>query len=145
MKASTQTLLPSGVRGLRAYRVARRAAFLCTVIAQRAERVPGDTKDQLVRAANAIPRNVAEGSGRVGRDRSHFFRIAYSSALEASDTLLALLEVGAAGTDAAIEAERELDEARKLTFGLIRKQGVSVRNSRGRGVLLQNARPRKHG
>ena len=122
MTQSTQTLLPSGVRGLRAYRVARRAAFLCTVIAQRAGQVPGDTKDQLVRSANAVARNLAEGSGRCGRDRVHFFRIAYSSALEASDTLLALIELGIADPTAALHAEQELDEARKLTFGLIRKQ-----------------------
>ena len=83
--------------------------------------MPGDTKDQLVRSANAVPRNIAEGSGRCGRDKIHFLRIAYSSALEASDTLLALLEVAAAEPTAALEAEHELDEARKLTFGLIRK------------------------
>ena len=61
--------------------------------------------------------------GRVGRDKSHFFRIACSSALEASDTVLALLEVGAAEADAATEAEGVLDEARKLTFGLICRHG----------------------
>ena len=121
MTPSTKTLLPSNVRGLRAYRASRRAAFLCTVIAQRAERVPGDTKDQLVRSANAVARNIAEGSGRIGKDKVHFLRIAYSSALEASDTLLALLEIGAAEAGAAVEAEHELDQARKLTFGLIRK------------------------
>jgi len=87
MTRSTQHLLPTGTHNLLAYRAARQAALRCLLIAQKAGPVPGDLKDQLIRSATGIPRNIAEGAGRTGKDRTHLFRIAYGSAHEASDTL----------------------------------------------------------
>ena len=41
------------------------------------------TKDQLIRASQSIPLNIAEGNGRKPTaDRASFFQIAYGSALE---------------------------------------------------------------
>ncbi len=41
-----------------------------------------DLSQQIRRAANSIALNLAEGNGRVGKDRLHCFRIARGSALE---------------------------------------------------------------
>ena len=41
-----------------------------------------DEADQLDRASRSVARNIAEGSGRFGRDRVQFRRIAYGSLLE---------------------------------------------------------------
>ncbi len=41
-----------------------------------------DLAQQIRRAANSIALNLAEGNGRVGKDRLHCFRIARGSALE---------------------------------------------------------------
>ena len=120
MPRPTQHLLPTGTHNLLAYRAARRAALRCLLIAQKAGPVPGDLKDQLIRSATGVPRNIAEGVGRTGKDRTHLFRIAYGSAHEASDTLQDLLLLGLAEADEVAAAERELDRARALTFGLIR-------------------------
>ncbi len=43
--------------------------------------------DQVERAAASIALNLAEGNGREGRNRLHFFRIARSSALEVHTAL----------------------------------------------------------
>jgi four helix bundle protein len=48
-------------------------------------RVPSPLKpiaDQVIRSASSVPANLAEGHGRTGRDRLHFWRIAYASAAE---------------------------------------------------------------
>ena len=41
-----------------------------------------DLADQIKRAANSAPANIAEGAGRVGKDRAHHYRVAAGSALE---------------------------------------------------------------
>jgi four helix bundle protein len=41
-----------------------------------------DLADQIKRAANSAPANIAEGAGRVGKDRPHLYRIAAGSVLE---------------------------------------------------------------
>ena len=53
-----------------------------------------DLADQARRAAVSIPLNIAEASGRTGKDRSHHFRIAYGSAQETSVALQLLTAVG---------------------------------------------------
>ena len=47
--------------------------------------VPGSYKsiaDQIIRSSSSFALNLSEGSGRFGRDRLHFWRIAYGSGKE---------------------------------------------------------------
>lgn len=67
-----------------------------------------DLADQARRAATSIPLNIAEASGRTGKDRSHHFRIAYGSAQESAVAIQLLRSVGVVSSD---------DEA--LLLGLI--------------------------
>jgi len=53
-----------------------------------------DLADQARRAATSIPLNIAEASGRTGKDRSHHFRIAYGSAQESTVAIQLLTAVG---------------------------------------------------
>ena len=56
-------------------------------------RVPAPLKsiaDLVIRSASSVPANLSEGHTRTGRDRFHYWRIAYASAKEV-DTHLRLL------------------------------------------------------
>ncbi len=49
------------------------------------KRTPAPLKclaDQVIRSASSVPANLAEGHGRLRRDRLHHWRIAYGSAKE---------------------------------------------------------------
>ncbi len=77
--------------------------------------------DQVIRAAASVPANLAEGQGRHGRDRQHFYRIAYASAREVDSHLR--LPVGAGAVDPAGTAEvlDLLDRVRALAWRLVEK------------------------
>jgi four helix bundle protein len=85
-------------------------------------RVPAPLKsiaDQLIRSASSVPANLAEGHGRSGRDRQHFWRIAYASAKEADSHLRLLPHAGViegARADTVLEA---FDEVRGMTCRLL--------------------------
>jgi four helix bundle protein len=52
-------------------------------------------RDQLLRASQSVPLNIAEGNGkRTSADRARFFRIASGSALECAAVLDVLLACG---------------------------------------------------
>ena len=75
--------------------------------------------DQVVRSASSVPANLAEGAGRVGRDRVHHWRIAYGSALEVDSHLRLLLLAGAVDATEARKALELFDRVRALTWRLI--------------------------
>jgi four helix bundle protein len=85
-------------------------------------RVPAPLKsiaDQMTRSANSVPANLAEGHGCTGRDRLHFWRIAYASAKEV-DSHLRLLDH--AGVVNGMKTEKGLsifDEVRAMTWRLL--------------------------
>ena len=60
--------------------------------------------------------NLAEGHGRTGRDRLHFWRIAYASAKEVDSHLKLLAQAGVINADRALET---FDEVRAMTWRLL--------------------------
>jgi len=75
--------------------------------------------DQATRAVTSVSLNLAEGSGRLGRDCQNHFRISYGSALEASAALELLVAVSAIPEAAAAEALRLLDSTRAVLWRLL--------------------------
>ncbi len=78
--------------------------------------------DQVIRSASSVPANLAEGQGRRGRDRRHFYRIAYASARELDSHLRLLAAAGAIDPAGTAEALDLLDRARALTWRLVEKE-----------------------
>jgi len=72
--------------------------------------------DQLRRAASSVARNLAEGAGRAGKDRKHFWRIAHASAYEVRGSL----EVAAAWGVELAPPLATLDRLLGLLWGLTR-------------------------
>ncbi len=87
-----------------------------------AMRVPAPFKpiaDQVIRAASSVPANLAEGNGRSGRDRLHFFRIACASAREVDSHLRLLTRSGVVKGSPADYALAIFDEVRAITYRLL--------------------------
>jgi four helix bundle protein len=85
-------------------------------------RVPAPLKsiaDQVIRSASSVPANLAEGHGRTGRDRLHFWRIAYASAKEVDSHLTLLTRVGVMNDTRAKRALEAFDEVRAMTWRLL--------------------------
>jgi four helix bundle protein len=85
-------------------------------------RVPAPLKsiaDQVIRSANSVPANLAEGHGRSGRDRHHFWRIAYGSAKEVDSHIRLLVQAGAVNGPRADAALATFDEVRAMTWRLL--------------------------
>ena len=85
-------------------------------------RVPSPLKsiaDQVIRSASSVPANLAEGHGRSGRDRQHFWRIAYGSAKEVDSHLRLLVQAGAVDGCGATTALITFDEVRAMTWRLL--------------------------
>jgi four helix bundle protein len=75
--------------------------------------------DQAIRSASSVPANLAEGHGRSGRDRLHFWRIAYASAKEVDSHLRLLAAARAVNRTAAISALDGFDQVRAMTWRLL--------------------------
>jgi four helix bundle protein len=75
--------------------------------------------DQIIRSASSVPANLSEGHGRIGRDRAHFWRIAYGSAKEVDVHIRLLVTAGAIESRAAETAIRSFDEVRAMTWRLL--------------------------
>ena len=85
-------------------------------------RVPAPLKsiaDQVIRSASSVAANLAEGHGRTGRDRLHFWRIAYASAKEVDSHLRLLTAAGAVNRTAADFSLDGFDEVRAMTWRLL--------------------------
>ena len=85
-------------------------------------RVPAPLKsiaDQVIRSAASVPANLAEGHGRSGRDRLHFWRIAYASAKEVESHLRILDHAGAVNQSDVDVALGAFDQVRAMTWRLL--------------------------
>jgi four helix bundle protein len=78
--------------------------------------------DQVIRSASSVPANLAEGHGRSGRDRLHFWRIAYASAKEVDSHLRLLAATGAISSSAATAALDRFDQVRAMIWRLLNPQ-----------------------
>ena len=104
---------------LRAHEVALEAAG---IVLQIAVRVPAPLKslaDQAIRSASSVVLNLAEGQGRIGRDREHHWRIAYGSALETASALSLLQAARCIDDDEASRALELFDRVRAMTWRLM--------------------------
>ncbi len=85
-------------------------------------RIPAPLKpiaDEVIRSASSVPANLAEGSGRSGRDRTHHFRIAYGSAKEVDTHLRLLTAIGAIDHTRAATVLQFFDDVRAMTWRLL--------------------------
>jgi four helix bundle protein len=89
-------------------------------------RVPTPLKsiaDQVIRSASSVPANLAEGQGRSGRDRQHFWRIAYASAKEVDTHLRLLAHTGVVDGPGTVTVLETFDEVRAMTWRLLNPRG----------------------
>jgi len=85
-------------------------------------RVPAPLKsiaDQVIRSASSVPANLAEGHGRTGRDRVHFWRIAYASAKEVDSHLRLLERAGVVNIGKTETVLETLDQVRAMIWRLV--------------------------
>ncbi len=85
-------------------------------------RLPAPLKpigDQVIRSASSVPANLAEGHGRSGRDRLHFWRIAYASAKEVDSHLRLLTATGAVSRAATQTTLDRFDRVRAMSWRLL--------------------------
>ena len=75
--------------------------------------------DQVTRAASSVVLNLAEGSGRFGRDRMQYYRIAYASSRETSAALRLLAGLRAVPADEAARVLALLDRVQAVTWRLM--------------------------
>ena len=108
--------LPSN---LTAHRKAMHAAALSLRLVKSVPNSMRSLQDQVIRAAASVPANLSEGHGRRGRDRAHFWRIAYGSAKEVDTFLRLLADAGVIETEGAQEALDLFDEVRAMTWRLL--------------------------
>jgi len=78
--------------------------------------------DQVIRSASSVPANLAEGHGRTGRDRLHFWRIAYASAKEVDSHMRLLVQAGAINRNKTVKALSTFDEVRAMTWRLLNRR-----------------------
>ena len=91
-------------------------------------RVPPPLKsiaDQVIRSASSVPANLAEGHGRSGRDRLHYWRIAYASAKEVDSHLRLLTHAGVVNCVTAEKVIESFDEVRAMTWRLLNPRILS--------------------
>ena len=104
-------------KGFRAYEAALELVAGLRPLHAELRKRDRDLADQLRRAGSSVVLNLAEGAGRRGADRMHFYRIALGSAREvgaALDVAKAWGEVGPA-PELAVALDRVMGMLWKLT------------------------------
>ena len=85
-------------------------------LTQRAPRLA----DQLERAATSVALNLAEGSGRFGRDKRRAYRVAYGEIAEVKAALAAAVAWGHVEADSVGDALALADRVARVAFALAR-------------------------
>jgi four helix bundle protein len=85
---------------------------------ERIRRYDRDLADQIRRAASSVALNVSEGNQRVGRDRTHLFRVAAGSAAEVHAALTVACGRGYIGDEAVAPARGLLDRELAILWRL---------------------------
>jgi four helix bundle protein len=75
--------------------------------------------DQVIRSASSVAANLAEGRGRSGRDRLHYWRIAFGSAREVDTHVRLLLHAKAVNAREAARALDLFDDVRAMTWRML--------------------------
>jgi four helix bundle protein len=105
-----------------AHEKALEAAGAAITLVMRVPAPPKSIADQVIRSASSVAANLAEGHGRTGRDRLHFWRIAYASAKEVDSYLRLLAKAGAINGTKAEGALQTFDEVRAMTWRLVNRR-----------------------
>ena len=98
---------------------ATRAAGISISLVMRVPTALRPIADQVIRSASSVAANIAEGSGRSGRDQLHYWRIAYGSAKEVDTHLRLLVGAGAVDRSRADLAIDLLDDVRAMAWRLL--------------------------
>jgi four helix bundle protein len=98
---------------------ATRAAGLAISLVMRVPSPLKSIADQVIRSASSVPANIAEGSGRSGRDRMHHYRIAYASAREVEIHIRLLASVGTINHSQSHAVLQLFDDVRAMTWRLL--------------------------
>jgi four helix bundle protein len=88
-------------------------------------RVPAPLKsiaDQVIRSASSVPANLSEGHGRTGRDRLHFWRIAYASAKKVESHMRLPARAGAINRTKTERVLSTFDEVRAMTWRVLNRK-----------------------
>ncbi|MCP4899368.1 MAG: four helix bundle protein [bacterium] len=93
-----------------------------TIVVNLVRRLPSrlnSIADQIIRSANSVHVNLAEGNGRAGKDRIYHFRIAYASAKEVDSHLRLLTNLNVIDIDQTHHTMQLFDQVRAMTWRLI--------------------------
>lgn len=117
---ATETDRPLDHERLDCFQVALEFAALVPALTRTARPA---MRDQLERAASSIALNLAEGCGRRGRDRRHFFTMAQGSALECAAAIDILRVTGQVALPEGTRAKHKLTRIVQMLAGLRRSGG----------------------
>ena len=105
--------------GLKALQVAMQASALIMRLVRSVPSAYKAIANQIIRSSSSFALNLSEGSGRFGRDRLHFWRIAYGSGKETETALRLLVMAQVVNEKQAGEALQLLDRALAMTWRLM--------------------------
>ncbi len=106
--------------GLRAVGMAEDLAVR-TIHAVQTVRGHRDLVDQLTRAIESVALNLAEGSGRAGRDRTYHYTVAYGSAGESATAVRLFVVYGVIPAARADDLIFRIDGVRAICWRLSRR------------------------
>ena len=98
--------------------IAVKAAAASIMASETIPKTYSPLKNQILRSSASIPLNIAEGTGRFGKDRRHHYRIAYGS-LRETVTALNLLRELKVNNEEITKALNLLDRTGALLWKLI--------------------------